>query len=100
MFVVKLYGFAYIARRRHPYKVYRLSDIYTCKLPSSISGCRSKSTTYGALASGLRSSHVHYLRQQHKTREAKEQADFSGKYSETNPLKKLDWNMTDERILF
>ena len=27
--------------------------IYTCKLPSSISGFRSKSTTYGALASEL-----------------------------------------------
>ena len=32
--------------------------IYTCKLSSSISGFRSKSTMYGALASGLRSSHV------------------------------------------
>ena len=28
--------------------------------------------------------------------EAKEQADFSRKYSKTNPLKKLDWNVTDE----
>ena len=28
-------------------------SIYTCKLPSSISGFRSKNTTYGALASGL-----------------------------------------------
>ena len=27
--------------------------IYTCKLPSSINGFRSKSTTYGALASEL-----------------------------------------------
>ena len=32
--------------------------IYTCKLPSSISGFRSKSATYGALASGLHSSHI------------------------------------------
>ena len=32
--------------------------IYTCKLPSSISGFRSKSTTCRALASRLRSSHV------------------------------------------
>ena len=32
--------------------------IYTCKLPSSISCFRSKSATYGALASGLRSNHV------------------------------------------
>ena len=40
---------------------------------------------------------VDYLRQQHK---AKEQAEFSRKYSETNPLKKLDWKVTDERILF
>ena len=31
---------------------------------------------------------------------AKKQADFSRKYSETNPLNKLDWNVTDERILF
>ena len=30
----------------------------TCKLPFSISGFRSISTTYGALASGLHSSHV------------------------------------------
>ena len=29
-------------------------------------------------------------------REAKKQADFSWKYSEMNPLKKLDWNVTDE----
>ena len=34
--------------------------IYICKLPSSISGFRSKSTTYRALASGLRSSHVRF----------------------------------------
>jgi len=34
--------------------------ICTCKLPSSIGGFRSKSTMYGALASGLRSSHVRY----------------------------------------
>ena len=27
------------------------------------------------------------------------QADFSRKYSETNPLKNLDWNVTDERDL-
>ena len=40
---------------------------------------------------------MHYLRQQH---EAKEQAEFSQKDSETNPLKKLDWKVTDERILF
>ena len=26
----------------------------------------------------------------------KEQADFSRKYSETNPLKKLDWNVNDQ----
>ena len=32
-------------------------------------------------------------------RKAKEQAAFSRKYSETNPFKKLDWNVTDERIL-
>ena len=34
--------------------------VYTCKFLSSIrnSGFRSKSTTYGALASGLRSSHA------------------------------------------
>ena len=32
--------------------------IYTCKLMSSISGFRSKSTTYRALASGLCSSHI------------------------------------------
>ena len=32
--------------------------IYTCKLPSLISGFRLKSATYGALASGLCSSHV------------------------------------------
>ena len=32
--------------------------IHTYKLSSSISGFRSKSTTYGALVSGLRSSHV------------------------------------------
>ena len=32
--------------------------MYTCKLPSSISGFKSKSMTYGALASGLHSSHV------------------------------------------
>ena len=31
--------------------------IYTCKLPSSISGFRLKSATYGALGSGLCSSH-------------------------------------------
>ena len=42
---------------------------------------------------------VHYLRQQHK-RKAKEQADFSRKYSKANPLKKLDWDVTDKRILF
>ena len=28
------------------------------------------------------------------------QADFSRKYSEINPVKKLDWSVTDERILF
>ena len=46
------------------------SYIYTCKMPSSISCFRSKSMTYRALASGLRSSHVRWLwclRQQHKT---------------------------------
>ena len=32
--------------------------IYTCKLPSSISGFRSKSMTYGALDSRLCSSHI------------------------------------------
>ena len=32
--------------------------IHTCKLPSSISGFRLKSTTYGALASRQHSSHV------------------------------------------
>ena len=32
--------------------------IYTCKVPSSISSFRLKSTTYRALASGLCSSHV------------------------------------------
>ena len=32
--------------------------IYNCKLPSSISGFRSKSTMYGDLASELCSSHV------------------------------------------
>ena len=32
--------------------------IHTCKLPSLFSGFRSKSTTYGALASGLRSSYI------------------------------------------
>ena len=32
--------------------------IYTYKLPASISGFKSKSTTYGALASELHSSHV------------------------------------------
>ena len=36
----------------------RTQYIYTCKSPSSISGFRSKSTTYGAVASGLCSSHV------------------------------------------
>ena len=35
----------------HAHSTYR----YTCKMPSSISGFRSKSTMYGALASGLRS---------------------------------------------
>ena len=30
----------------------------------------------------------------------KEQVNFSQKYSETKPLKKLDWNVTDEYILF
>ena len=35
-----------------------------------------------------------------KTRHRKEQADFSRKYSETNPLTKIDWNVTDKRILF
>ena len=35
--------------------------IYTCKLLSSISGFRSKRTTYGALASRLRSSHVRLI---------------------------------------
>ena len=61
--------------------------IYTCKLPFSISGFRSKNATYGALARGLRS--VSSMK-----REAREQVDFSPKYSETNPLKKLDWNVT------
>ena len=32
--------------------------IYTCKLLCSISGFRSKSMMYGALASGLRSNHI------------------------------------------
>ena len=40
---------------------------------------------------------VHYLHQQHK---AKEQAEFSRKDSENNPLKKLDWKVTNEQILF
>ena len=63
------------------------------KLPSSISSFISKNTTYRALASRLHS--VSSIK-----REAKEQVDFSRKYSETNPLKKLDWNVTDERISF
>ena len=86
------------------------------KLPSSISGFRSKNTTYGALASGMRSaSSISGFISKNTTygalasglrsvssikREAKEQVDFSRKYSETNPLKKLDWNVTDERISF
>ena len=32
--------------------------VYTCKLPSSISGFRLKSMTYRALASGLCSNHI------------------------------------------
>ena len=67
--------------------------ICTCKLPSSISGFRSKNAMYGALASGLRS--VNSIK-----REAKEQVDFNRKCSETKPLKKLDWNVTDKHILF
>ena len=67
--------------------------IYTCKLPSLISGFRSKSTTYGAVASELHYSEVCVSSIKCK---AKEQADFSQKYSETNPLKKLDWNVNDE----
>ena len=84
------------------------------KLPSSISGFRSKNTTYGALASGIRSaSSISGFISKNTTygalasglrsvgsikREAKEQVDFSRKYSETN--QKLDWNVTDERISF
>ena len=58
---------------------------------SWISSFRLKSMTYGALASRLHS---------RTKRKAKKQGDFSRKYSETNPLKKLDWNVTDEPILF
>ena len=72
--------------------------IYTCKLLSSISGFRSKSTTYKALASGLRSSHVRWLCiicASSIKRKAKEQDDFSRKYRKTNPLKEsrleCDW---------
>ena len=65
---------------------------YSCKFPSSISGFRSKSTTYRAPRKIICVSGIKHI--------AKEQVDFSRKYSETNPLKKLDWNMTDERILF
>ena len=67
--------------------------IYTCKLPSSVSGFRSKSTTYGALASKLHLSEVCVRSIKCK---ANKQANFSRKYSGTNPLKKLDWNVTDE----
>ena len=69
--------------------------IYTCKLPSLISGFRSKSMMYGALASGRHIICISSIK--HK---AKEQANFSQKYSKINPLKKLDFNVTDERILF
>ena len=60
-----------------------------CKLPSSISSfMQIENTSYGALASRLHS--VSSIK--HK---AKEQVDFSQRYSETNHLKKLDWNVTD-----
>ena len=65
--------------------------IYTCKL--AVSDRQVHRT--GSLVSGLRNncaSSIKYI--------AKEQADFNRKYSETNPLKKLDWNVTDEWILF
>ena len=70
--------------------------IYTYKLLSSISGFRSKNTTYGALASRLRSAsstNTTYgalasgLRSVSSIkRETKEQVDFSRKYSETKRI--------------
>ena len=58
--------------------------IPTCQLPSLFRGFTSKTTTYGALA---RRGHVRL----------KKQADL--KSSETNLLKKLDWDVNDEQDL-
>ena len=75
---------------------------YTCKLPSSISGFRSKNTTYGALASGkmkvMQAIRTFILRL----------AALQASNSKLSALQNfifcldtlLDWNVTDERILF